>query len=166
MPPSATVLFVAEADPSIAVLAAHLLALSSQDRLRTAAATLAPARTTQPVVKRLLAENLMPHWWLPEPLPLGDLPAEIAAADVAVLLGASLTHVTRVAAPRACLTDWRLPAPPHPAHDDADTARDWRGLYNAIAQRTELLASLSPQTLCQLHANPAATGRALRMQGM
>jgi hypothetical protein len=166
MPPSATVLFVAEQDPSVAVLAAHLLALASQDRLRTAAATVMCARRSQPILRRLLAENLMPHWWLPEPLSLADLPDEIAGADFAVVLDVSLAQATRTAAPRACLTDWRTPAPPNAVASDLDNLFDWRRLYAMISQRTGLLANLSPQTLGQLHANPGATGRVLRMQGI
>jgi hypothetical protein len=166
VPPSATILFVAEADPSIAVLAAHLLAIASQDNLRTAAVTLARPRPVQPFVKRLLAENHMPNWWLPQPQPLDSLPIELVNADVAVVLDPSLSPFTRAVARRACLIDWRLPMQPAVAPTDLEALLDWRRLYSAIAQRTELLASLSPQTLGQLHANPQTIGRALRMQRM
>ncbi len=147
MPPSATILFIAEEDPSIAVLAAHLLAIASQDHLRTAAVTVLPPQPTQPIVRRLLLENLMPNWWLPYPERLDSLPAHLSDADVIVVLNTGYEPAAQRAAPRACLTNWRR-------------------LYGAITQRTELLASLSPQSLGQLHANPKATGRVLRMPGM
>lgn len=163
MPPSATVLFIAEEDPSVAVLSAHLLALASQDRLRTAAVTLAQPRPVNMMLLRLLSENQMPHWWLPQPMLLCDLPAELAGADVAVLLGRSLVRVTRAAVPRACITDWGLPSIPEADPGDLESLFDWRRLYNMVAQRISLIASLSPQALYQLHADPAAAGRSLRM---
>lgn len=161
MPPAASVLFIAEAAPEAVVLAAHLLALASDDRLRTAAVTLARPRPPQPVVRSLLAENLMPNWFLPPVQALGELSAPLRAADVAVIFAPAPLAAIRLALPRACLVAWDMPAPPA-ADAKSDALFEWRCLYAALARRASLMGSLAPRALHDLHADPAANGRALR----
>jgi hypothetical protein len=166
MPPSATILFLAEAESSVAVLAAHLLALASADRFRTAAVTADAPREPHMLVRHILAENMMPHWWLPSPARLADLADPLRAADLVAVLDQSLIPLARQAAPRACVSYWAFPATPRVAFDDVSAIFDWRCLYAAIARRTGLLASLSPDALGTLHANPVSVGRSLRLHGM
>jgi len=164
MPPSATFLFVAEADSTLAVLAAHLLAIASNDRVRTAAVSPAGAAPAHPILRGLLAENMMPHWYLPPVHDLARLPPRLMAADVAVLLGPGREADVQAAAPLACRAQWTFPPMPRAGAEEAAALFDWRCLYAAVARRMSLLASLSPQALARLSAE--APGASLRMVGL
>ena len=155
MPPTATILFVAKEDPSVAVLAAHMLALASNDRLRTGVASLHP-RGPHGILRHLLAENMMPHWWLPQVNALDALPANLARPDIAVILTPDLAQTVRAVAPHACVTEWTFPAVGPARVDEMTDLFDWRCLYASIARRVSMTASLSPTALRDLKPAPLA----------
>ena len=163
MPPSATIVFIAETDPTIAVLAAHLLALASNDRVRTAALSAYGHGEASPVLHGLLGENMMPHWYLPPVHALGAVSAELAGADIAIVLWDDAGGRARAAFPQACLTRWSFPDMPGANVDEMTALFDWRCLYAAVARRMSLLASLSPQALARLTAD--SPGATLRISG-
>lgn len=166
MQPSATILFIAQQDTSAIVLAAHMLALASNDRFRTAAVTLGEPWRTAPVISRLLTENMLPSWWLPTPVRFEDLDDRMAAADMAISLEGTDTSALREILPNACLAGWSLPALPTFEMDEQATLFEWRCLYAAVSRRISLMASLSPRALSQLQTNPVSTGNSLRLQGI
>lgn len=164
MSPSATILFVAESEPSVAVLAAHLLALASNDRVRTGAACGLAGAVANPVLRPLLAENMMPDWYLPPVHALSGLPAGLRGADVAVVLSARVPTGLRVVLPGICVSHWSFPEVPHAGVDALTALFDWRCLYAAVARRMSLMASLSPEALGRMREDTSATS--LRFGGV